>query len=139
MDMDRMEATINVLKIEKYKPKEKIIKYGEDGDRIYFILKGTVTVEKPKIKVEKLTCHEFVQLLNDIEAERDYLKLDRITGWNVKEMYLQKLDDYYLDKNTKYNNVTKRNFLIEENILIHELKDGDEFGEVALLQNTKRY
>ena len=42
----KLEKLVSVLHLETFKPNEKIIKFGEEGDKFYILLQGKVNIYK---------------------------------------------------------------------------------------------
>lgn len=136
-DALKCEKLVSVLNIESFKENTPIINYGEEGDKFYIVLDGTVGVYKP-IYIEKImTVNQYYSYMTNIKfQENNYLKLRRITEKNSHFNFdldaLEKLDQdsYFMRKKLK--------FYIEENDKLGEFGCNFAFGEIALIKRTKR-
>ena len=136
-DALKCEKLVSVLNIESFKENAPIINYGEEGDKFYIVLEGTVGVYKP-IYIEKImSVNEYYSYMINIKfQENNYLKLRRITEKNAHLNFdldvLEKLDpdSYYMRKRLK--------FYVEENDKLGEFGSDFAFGEIALIKRTKR-
>jgi hypothetical protein len=82
---------------------------------------------------------EFVIYLSTIKyKEKNEFKLSRVedANRNIANIGLIKLGNYEYTKLQDFN--VKKNYFIEEEILFGEKKEGDEFGEIALIKKTTR-
>ena len=138
--MERLEAIMSVIKIERYETDHRIIKYGEDGEKFYIILKGKTRALKPVTVEKNMTAKEYIKCLNHIKfVELDESKLKRYeeNNRNLINYSLLKNSNYnisYITIDLEYNKV----FRVEEEKIIGFRKEGDEFGEVALINKVPR-
>ena len=139
-EMERLEAIMSVIKIERYETDHRIIKYGEDGEKFYIILKGKTRALKPVTVEKNMTAKEYIKCLNHIKfVELDESKLKRYeeNNRNLINYSLLKNSNYnisYITIDLEYNKV----FRVEEEKIIGFRKEGDEFGEVALINKVPR-
>lgn len=53
-----IQSKLFFCRYRKYSDKEKIIKYGEDGNEFFIIIDGTVGIYTPKLTEFKMTLNE---------------------------------------------------------------------------------
>ena len=132
-DEDKLHFLVNVLNIEYYTQNEKIIKYGDDGNKMYIVLEGEVGVFKPKFVERNMTQLDFIALLhqykeNDIHCYYRTMKKNGLVSSDISAI-IKQIDN---------DNPIYKNYFIETNEHVSNVRQGDSFGEVALLQKTKR-
>lgn len=134
-------AVVSALTLESFQKNQKIITIGDDGDKFYILLKGTVGVYKPKLVDKLMTAKEFIYYLHYIKyTENDDKKLKRVEDANYDRANILKIKVFNYDFNQIGGDSTnKKNYCIEEDQKLNEKTEGDEFGEIALLQRVKRY
>jgi CRP-like cAMP-binding protein len=138
-DQDKCMGLVGVLNLEKFEKGDKIIRYGEQGEKFYIILQGKVGVYKPKIVEKVMTLKEFVMNLWKLKhEEKDDLKLSRVEESNMKiaNISLIRTVDYDWSKLNDLN--IKKTYYEEINDFICFTEKGFEFGEVALRDRTAR-
>ena len=59
----KMEKIAKICKLEKFKPNETIIVYGDIGNKFYIVLEGQVGVFLPEYYEKELTPFEYFKLL----------------------------------------------------------------------------
>ena len=136
-EKNKLEKIVSVLNLEKYEPNQYIIKYGQEGDKFYIILKGKIKISKP-IYIEKcITLKEYLEIMYDIKNnENDFLKYNRINDRNSNlNLNVEKLLSIDLLKDTLEK---KYNFYIEEEEDLGIFNEGFPFGEIALIKRCKR-
>ena len=133
----KLEKIVSVLNLEKYSPNQYIIKYGQEGDKFYIILKGKIKVSKPIYVQKCITLKEYLDMMYEIKNnENDFLKYNRINdknsslNLNIEKLLLLDLVNDTLKK--------KYNFYIEEEEDLGIFYEGFPFGEIALIKNFKR-
>ena len=135
----KIEKIIKYAKLENIPEKTTIFNYGEQGDKFYILLHGSVSLYKPAYKEEHLTPYEFYEILQRIkEKERDILQYQRILEKNSHVLGKDIKDISYLSVNKSYHVCNKKKFLLESMEKIGEFNDGFSFGEMALINRTAR-
>ena len=135
-EKSKLEKIVFALNLEKYEPNQYIIKYDQEGDKFYIVLKGKVKVSKPTYFQKKMTVREYLDLIYDIKNnENDYLKYKRI---NDKNSSLNLNIEYLLNVESDPLFDQKYNFLIEKEEDLGIFFDGFPFGEIALIKRCKR-
>lgn len=128
-DVEKLYNLVNVLNIEHFSAKQNIISYGEEGDKFYIVLEGKVGVYKPKFVEKEMTYIEFYLYLNSLFDNKNLYR--RV----LKRNCLNTISDLKVDTIT-YK--LKKTFYVEENEIVFQGGAGTSFGEVALIQKTKR-
>jgi CRP-like cAMP-binding protein len=133
----------NVLTIEIYQPGECVINYGETGSKFYIILYGQLSVLIPTIsnrsgsssQIRESICKRSIQQENEIKQttkiERKNIKL--LKALEAPGISINRQDSLKLDRNYMV-----RMGIVEEMKEVSILKDGDSFGELALLSEKPR-
>jgi CRP-like cAMP-binding protein len=138
-DFEKLEALAGVLNLEYYSKGDKIIRYGEEGTKFYVVLKGSVLVTRPAFREVQWCLKEIIIYLNNLKFnEKDERKLKRVEEANVNNLNIKliRLSDY--DYNRIQNLGAMKKFIIEEDIKLAEKEEGEEFGEMALINKTTR-
>ena len=79
----KSEKIVSVLNLEKFHPEQYIMKYGENGDKFYIILKGKVALYKPIYNRKEMTLKDYSTLIYNIKFnELDDLKYNRLIEKN---------------------------------------------------------
>ena len=100
----KIEKIIKYAKLETIPEKTTIFNYGEQGDKFYILLTGSVTLYKPAYKEEHLTPYEFYEILQRIkEKERDILQYQRILDKNSNILGKNVKDISFLSVNKSYH------------------------------------
>ena len=156
----KVEKLTKICRLEKDFKGESIINFGEEGDKFYIVLEGTVEIFKPKYEEVSMLPSEFIDLLNKIkEMDGNLLRYDRIKEKNIIffETYLeQNKQNENTDRKDKNNNLNFNNqkisnsnhkienlenkqiFIMESEEKLGEYGAGFSFGEIALIKKTKR-
>ena len=81
--MSKSEKIVSVLNLEKYNPNQYIMKFGEEGDKFYIVLKGKGALYKPIYNRKEMTLQKYSDIMYDIKYhELDKLKYDRMIEKN---------------------------------------------------------
>ena len=131
----KVEKLTKICKLEKFKPGEIIILYGDIGDKFYIVLEGSIVIYKPEYVEELMRPIDFLKLLNKLKEE-DELKYERVKNKN-DNFYFDTTEIDKIDQNTAFMR-NKFNFLIEVDDRKGEYGEGFSFGEIALIQKTPR-
>ena len=135
---ERLIRLISSLNYEFFKTKEKIMNFGEEGDKCYVLLKGKVGIYKPFPITKKMSFRDYVEYLVNIrDVEKDPVKFERILNYNSK---IDKYKLIYIDFD--YRKIPQSNFLLnimaEEERELCQANPGNMFGEMALIKNEPR-
>ena len=135
--ISKSEKIVSVLNLEKYNPNQYIMKFGEEGDKFYIVLKGKVALYKPIYNRKEMTLQKYTDLMYDIKYhELDQLKFDRMIEKN-NHLIIDVEILFKLDSNAQ-SMKQKSYFFIEEDQLLGIFSDGFPFGEIALMKNCTR-
>jgi CRP-like cAMP-binding protein len=114
----------------------KIFSFGDDVDRFYTILKGSIKLLRPTTVQKLMTLKDFTEYLVNIrDNENNEIKFRRIQDYNPKVRYRLMTLDY------DYNKIPlgrEELFIVEEEKEINILAEGDVFGEIKLIKDEKR-
>ena len=131
----KIDKLSKICKLEKFKPNEIIILYGDIGDKFYIVLEGLVEVYIPVYYEKETTPYEFLVNLERIKLD-DRLKYNRLksknSGYNFDNIDITKVDS-----NTSFMK-SKFNFWMENEDKKGEFGEGFSFGEIALIKKTTR-
>ena len=137
-DPEQYEKTLYVLKYEEVKQGRNIVTFGEDGDKCYILLEGTISIFKPTYHTESMTMREYIYYLKELDKKDPSTKTRQriIEKNNHIEMDVLAL----LKENNilSINNDEEFNIFLENFEKIFEAKEGFSFGESALLHKQKR-
>ena len=134
IDKDTFLKLISNINYHSYGKDTRVMNFGEEGERFYIILRGSVTMYKPFPKEKLFSLREYVQyLVNVRDKEKNITKFNRIQDYNSKinKYKLLSIDYDY----TKLPESIKTPFVIEEEREIDNLYQGEIFGEIALIKN----
>ena len=156
----KVENIIKICRLEKKNKGESIINFGEEGDKFYIVLEGTVVVFKPKYEEINILPNDFINLMNRIkEKDGDLLRYNRIKEQNI--IFFNTYSEQQQEQNENINNEGKFNslnfmnrkpnrrseidnlkhkqiFIIESEEKLGEYGEGFSFGEIALIKKTTR-
>ena len=135
---ERFLKLIPLLKYETFKANERIMNFGEIGDKCYILLKGTVGIYKPFPITKRMTLRQYVEYLAYVrDEEKNKVKFERILNYNSR---IDKNQLYLIDFNPeKIPNFTSGlTIVLEEERELAIGKVGDSFGEMALIKNEPR-
>ena len=131
----KIDKLAKICKLEKFKPNDIIILYGDIGDKFYIVLEGLVEVYIPEYYEKEMTPYEFLLNLERTKLE-DRLKYNRLksknSGYNFDNIDITKVDS-----NTNFMK-SKFNFWMENEDKKGEFGEGFSFGEIALIKKTTR-
>jgi CRP-like cAMP-binding protein len=134
-DNDKLEACLKVLNYESVKTGINLIHFNDLGQKFYIVLNGRVGIFKHKLIEEEMYEREFVEYLHKIKyLEKNENKLRRVEEKNMDHLFLAKLYDY---DPSKINNNNRKIYNIEIEEKITEKTNGEEFGEISLVQRIK--
>ena len=135
---ERFIKLLQVLKFEQFKPNERIMNFGDEGDKCYILLEGTVGIYKPFPVSKRMTLRDYVEYLANVrDEEKNMTKFERILNYNSK---IDKNKLYLIDFD--YNKIPKYSgeliVVLEEERELAKAKSGASFGEMALIKNEPR-
>ena len=135
---EKLLKLIPSLNYEIFKPNQRIMNFGEEGDKCYILLKGKVGIYKPFPITKQMSLREYVEYLVFVrDFEKNLTKFERILNYNsvVDKFKLIEIDFDY----TKIPRTTHLiSIIIEEERELGKGKPGSSFGEMALIKNEPR-
>ena len=135
---EKLLKLIPLLNFEVFKPNERIMNFGEEGDKCYILLKGKVGIYKPTPITKQMTLRDYVEYLVHIrDIEKNMPKFERVLNYNSKvdKFKLISIDFDY----TKIPRSTfTLNIMVEEERELGKGNPGSSFGEMALIKNEPR-
>jgi len=135
---EKLMKLIPLLNFKTFKTNERIMNFGEEGDKCYILLKGVVGIYKPFPITKQLTLREYVEYLANVrDLEKNMPKFDRILNYNSK---IDKIKLFAIEFDyTKIPQTTSKiNLMLEEERELGQAKAGASFGEMALIKNQPR-
>ncbi len=129
---------ISSLNYEFFETKERIINFGEEGDKCYVLLKGKVGIYKPFPVSKKMSFRDYVEYLVSVrDIEKNILKFERILNYNSK---IDKSILLYIDFDYKRINQSNNllDIILEEERELCQANSGNLFGEMSLIENEPR-
>ena len=135
---ERFLKLIPVLKYESFKANERIVNFGEEGDKCYVLLKGTVGIYKPFPITKRMTLKQYVEYLANVrDEEKNKVKFERILNYNSR---IDKNQLYLIDFNPEKvpSFSSGLTIVLEEERELAIEKAGFSFGEMALIKNEPR-
>lgn len=135
---EKLMKLIPLLNYKTFKTNERIMNFGEEGDKCYILLKGIVGIYKPFPVTKQLSLREYVEYLANVrDLEKNMPKFERILNYNSK---IDKIKLFAIEFDyTKIPQTTgKINIMLEEERELGQAKAGASFGEMALIKNQPR-
>ena len=135
---EKLLKLIPLLKFEFFKINERIMNFGEEGDKCYILLKGKVGIYKPIPITKQMTLRDYVEYLVHIrDIEKNMTKFERILNYNSKiDKY--KLISIDFDYTKIPRSTLALNIMVEEERELGKGNPGSSFGEMALIKNEPR-
>ena len=135
---ERFLKLIPLLKYETYKPNERIMNFGEVGDKCYILLQGSVGVYKPFPINKRMTLRDYVEYLAQLrDDKKNTAKFERILNYNSRiDKHKLYLIDFDYNKIPKYS--SEISIVLEEERELAVAKAGTSFGEMSLIKNEPR-
>ena len=94
---ERFLKLIPVLNFESFEANERIVNFGEEGDKCYVLLKGSVGIYKPFPITKRMTLKQYVEYLANVrDEEKNKVKFERILNYNSR---IDKNQLYLIDFN----------------------------------------
>ena len=147
----KVEQITKICRIETRSKNEAIINFGEIGDKFYIVLEGVVEIYRPKYIDIEVYPSEFLKMLNKVKTnEKNLLKYERIKEKNkiffdtysqedainnISEIMNAPIGNSSMNVNLLKN---KQVFLMEDEEKLGEYGEGFSFGDIALIQKTRR-
>ena len=147
----KVEQITKICRIETKSKNESIINFGEIGDKFYIVLEGVVEIYRPKYIDIEVYPSEFLKMLNKVKTnEKNLLKYERIKEKNkiffdtysqedainnISEIMNAPIGNSSMNVNLLKN---KQVFLMEDEEKLGEYGEGFSFGDIALIQKTRR-
>ena len=147
----KVEQITKICRIETKSKNEAIINFGEIGDKFYIVLEGVVEIYRPKYIDIEVYPSEFLKMLNKVKTnEKNLLKYERIKEKNkiffdtysqedainnISEIMNAPIGNSSMNVNLLKN---KQVFLMEDEEKLGEYGEGFSFGDIALIQKTRR-
>lgn len=136
-----IEKISKISRVELVKEGKTIIRYGEIGDKFYFVLEGIVEIFKPKFIEKNETPLYFLKLLKKIKDEEgDENKYKRIKDKNIN--FFKSITEEINNSNNFQNRTGKQEykqlFKIEIEEKLGEYGEGFSFGDIALIKKSPR-
>jgi CRP-like cAMP-binding protein len=135
---EKLMKLIPLLNYKTFKTNERIMNFGEEGDKCYILLRGVVGIYKPFPITKQLSLREYIEyLVNVRDLEKNMPKFERILNYNSK---IDKIKLYEIEFDyTKIPQTTSKiNIMLEEERELGQAKAGASFGEMALIKNQPR-
>ena len=135
---ERFLKLIPSLKYETFKANERIMNFGDEGDKCYILLTGSVGIYKPFPITKRMTLRQYVEYLSEIkEGKNNKAKFERILNYNSRidknQLYLIDFDPKRVPRYTSGLTI-----VLEEERELAQGKPGSSFGEMALIKNEPR-
>ena len=135
---ERFLKLIPLLKYETFNANERIMNFGEEGDKCYVLLKGSVGIYKPFPITKRMTLKQYVEYLSQLRDDKtNKTKFERILNYNSRidknQLYLIDFDPNRVPRYTSGLTI-----VLEEERELATGKAGISFGEMALIKNEPR-
>ena len=137
IDEETLQKITGVINYKCFPSEYKIYSSGDDADKIYILLKGSISILKPIPIQKSMNLRDYVEYLANIrDEEKNEVKFKRIEEYNkkVNRLKLISIDYDY----TKIPPAKEENYIVEEDKEVNILKEGQVFGEITLENNEKR-
>ena len=135
---EKLLKLVHSLNYEFFKTNERVMNFGEEGNKCYVLLKGKVGIYKPFPITKQMTLREYVEYLVFVrDIEKNIPKFDRIINYNSK---IDKIKLFAIEFDyTKIPQTTHTlNIIGEEERELAQANPGNLFGEMALIKNEPR-
>ena len=134
-DFSKLEKLVNVIYGEKFLKGNYIIKYGEEGNKFYILLSGSVKITKPIYIKKKIKLLDYIKYLNDLKYnENEVLKYQRLIQKNNENNI--NINDYLDIMNDDILAKKEFEFFFEEEKEIATFNEGFIFGENYIKSNS---
>ena len=132
-----LRKVTGLINYQRFLSEYRIYSHGDDVDKIYFILKGSVKILKPTPVQKSMSFRDYVEyIVNVRDVEKNELKFKRIEGYNpnVSKFKLIELDYDY----KKIPPSKEEIFTVEEEKEVDTLNEGELFGKILFKKNEMR-
>ena len=137
IEEETLQKITGVINYKHYPEEYKIYSCGDDVDKLYIILKGSVKILKPVTIEKSMSLRDYVEYLAKIrDEEKNEVKFKRIQNYNKKVNILKLISIDY--DYTQIPPAKEENYIVEEEKEISVLNEGNAFGEITLDKDEKR-
>ena len=85
IDEETLQKITGLINYDHFPSDYKIYSYGDEIDKLYIILKGSISIIKPVTTTKSMSLRDYVEYLQRIrEIEKDEMKFQRIQDYNKK-------------------------------------------------------
>ena len=134
---EALEKITGIVNYKHFPAEYKIYTCGDDVDKLYILLKGSIKILKPVTITKSMSLRDYVEYLAKIrDEEKNEVKFKRIQDYNKKVNILKLISIDY--DYTQIPPAKEDNYIIEEEKEINILSEGNAFGEITLAKDEKR-
>ena len=137
IEEEALEKITGIVNYKHFPAEYKIYTCGDDVDKLYILLKGSIKILKPVTITKSMSLRDYVEYLAKIrDEEKNEVKFKRIQDYNKKVNILKLMSIDY--DYTQIPPAKEDNYIIEEEKEINILSEGNAFGEITLAKDEKR-
>ena len=137
IEEEALEKITGIVNYKHFPAEYKIYTCGDDVDKLYILLKGSIKILKPVTITKSMSLRDYVEYLTKIrDEEKNEVKFKRIQDYNKKVNILKLISIDY--DYTQIPPAKEDNYIIEEEKEINILSEGNAFGEITLAKDEKR-
>lgn len=137
IEEEALEKITGIVNYKHFPAEYKIYTCGDDVDKLYILLKGSIKILKPVTITKSMSLRDYVEYLSKIrDEEKNEVKFKRIQDYNKKVNILKLMSIDY--DYTQIPPAKEDNYIIEEEKEINILSEGNAFGEITLAKDEKR-
>ena len=137
IEEEALEKITGIVNYKHFPAEYKIYTCGDDVDKLYILLKGSIKILKPVTITKSMSLRDYVEYLAKIrDEEKNEVKFKRIQDYNKKVNILKLISIDY--DYTQIPPAKEDNYIIEEEKEINILSEGNAFGEITLAKDEKR-
>ena len=137
IEEEALEKITGIVNYKHFPSEYKIYTCGDDVDKLYILLKGSIKILKPVTITKSMSLRDYVEYLAKIrDEEKNEVKFKRIQDYNKKVNILKLMSIDY--DYTQIPPAKEDNYIIEEEKEINILSEGNAFGEITLAKDEKR-
>lgn len=137
IEEEALEKITGIVNYKHFPSEYKIYTCGDDVDKLYILLKGSIKILKPVTITKSMSLRDYVEYLAKIrDEEKNEVKFKRIQDYNKKVNILKLISIDY--DYTQIPPAKEDNYIIEEEKEINILSEGNAFGEITLAKDEKR-
>ena len=132
-----LRKVTGIINYQHFPKGYKIYSIGDDVDKFYIILKGSVKVLKPSPIQKSMSFRDYVEhIVNIRDIEKNEAKFNRIQNYNpnVNKFKLIEMDYDY----TKIPPAKEELFMVEEEKEVGLIKEGEIFGKIYFRKDEVR-